>query len=500
MSEDVVHIILARRRDLSREAVLNLVARKKAESGGFLSDQGAAILVAQDLNVELERSPLAEIKLKDLVSGLNDVTVRGTVAAVSTIQEFKRQNGSTGKVLRFVLSDPTGQVNCVAWDRQAEKLSTLQLQGNTMRISHGYTREGLGGNVELSIGDRGEVEVASDSSEVSEESTEHFISISEALRRGGAVNLSAIVKTPPRVTEFNKVDRTGKVLRTKLMDKTGRVTLVAWNEKADDLSNITVGKAIQILEGKIRTSINGSLEIHADSTSQVEVLERPPQHLADLRPQTIKISQIKADMRDIDVLAKILKVQAPIDVKRNTGGTTRVMRLLLGDDTGVIQASLWDVKAELLLKEEETVLIEDAASREHQGEVSISLGKPGAISSVPRSEINLEPTPRKLAELPPTGPTVVEGRIVVDPLLRQVQTSRGETVDLAEFQLRDSSGECRVVFWRDLAKQAATLKADAKVKIFGVYPRLGFKGGIELSSGPMTCYEAMDVTRPVLLT
>jgi len=496
LSEDIIRTILTRRRDLSRETVLDLVARKKAESGGFLSDQGAAILVAQDLNIELERSPLAGIKVKNLVSGLNDVTVKGTVKEVFPLQEFKRQNGSSGKILRFVMSDGTGEVGCAAWDRQADRLSKLQLQGNEVLISHGYTREGLNRRVELSIGDRGEIQITLETPAASEDFTDQFINISEALKRGGVVNLSGLVKNQPRVTEFKRADRSGKVLRTKLMDGTGRITLVAWNEKADDLLNVTAGKAIHIFDGQVRTSINGIPEVHADSMSRIDVLEQPPARLAELRPQTIKISQIKANMRDVDVLARILKVQPPIDVKRNTGETTRVMRLLLGDDTGIIQASLWDDKADLVLKEGETVFIEDATSRERQGEVSISLGKAGAISTISKSEINLEPTPRKLAELPPTGPTIVEGRIVGEPVLRQIQTSKGETVDLAEIQLRDSSGECRVVFWRDLAKQAATLKQDTKVRLFGVYPRLGFKGGVELSSGPITCFKAVGGATP----
>ena len=493
MSENVIHAILTHRKDLSREEVLGLIEKKKAESGGFLSDHGAAMLVAQDLDVEVERSGLSGIRIRDMVSGLSDVTVTGKVTAVSTLQEFKRKDGSPGKVLRFVLADLTSEVNCVAWDGQAERLANQQLEGRTVSVSHGYTREGLGGSVELFIGDRGQVEFIQEVYELGGQPTGQFLSIADALKCEGEVDLVGIVKILPRITEFKRADGLGRVLRTKLMDNTGRITLVAWNEKADDLHNLTVGKAVLVSRGRIKTSINGSAEVHADSMSRVEPLESTPAQLVNVELQPLKISQIKANMRDVDVMARILKVQPPMEVRRTTGDTTRVMRILLGDDTGIIQASLWDDKAELNLEAGETILIEDATSRERLGEVSISVGKAGAVTASPKAGLKeLQLAPKRITELPQRGgPAFVEGTIVSPPSSRQVQTSKGEVVDFSEIQLRDDSAECRVVFWRDIAKQVATLRQGTKVRLFGVYPRLGFKGGVELSSGPITYVETV---------
>jgi replication factor A1 len=492
LSEDIMHTIVTKRKDLSQDKVKELIEKKKAESGGFLSDEGAAILVAQDLGVELGGGELAKIQIKDMVSGLGNVTVGGTITEVSNLQEFKRQNGSAGKVLSFVLADETGKTRCVAWDKQAEKLEGQQIQGKSALVSHGYTREGTDGSVELHIGDRGEIEIPQELPEVEEPAPSQFVSISDALKREGTVDIVGIVKTPPRITEFKRADRSGKVLRTRLMDQTGRITLVAWNERADDLRNVTSGKAVEISGGRIKSSISGALEVHLDSTSSARILENRPAHIADFHAQPIKISQIKANMRDVDVLAKILKIMQPVAVKRANGEMTRVRHLILADDTGIIQASLWDDKAGLDLKEGEIVLIEDATSRERLGEISISVGKTGVISMNPASEIkNLELNLKRIKELPLAGSVIVEGRIVSQPSLRQVQTSKGETVDIAEIQLADDSGECRAVFWRDLAKQIAALKQGTKIRLFSIHPRLGFKGGVELSSSYMTYFETV---------
>jgi len=498
LSEDVIRVILARRRDLSRETVVSLIEKKKIESEGFLSEHGAAMLVAQDLNVEIERSATMEIGIKDLVTGLNDVTITGKVKAASTLQEFTRRDGGIGKALRFIIVDSTGEVSCVAWGREAERLANEQLHERTVSILHGYTREGFGGGVELHIGDRGEVQLLQETPRIGQQITGRPTSIADVSKRTGEVDLVGIVKTQPKIIEFRRTDGLGRVLRTRLMDGTGRITLVAWNERADELRGLTIGKALRISRGRIKTAINGIPEVHVDSMSQVEILESAPAELANVKLQPLKISQIKANMRDIDVYAKILKVQPPIDVKRATGETTKTMRLLLGDDTGIIQASLWDDKAALDLKEGQTILIEDAVSRERLGEVSLSVGKSGTITVDSESRLeSLKPAPRRIKELPQAGgPVIVEGTVVSQPSTRQVLTSKGEKVDLSEIELKDDSGVCRVVFWRDLAKAAAKMGSGSRVRLLGVYPRLGFQGGVELSSGPMTVIEVIGKPTP----
>jgi len=493
LPEDILRNILMQRKDLSRDIIASLIEQKKAESGGFLSDEGAAILVAQDLNVQIGSAEPAPIQIKNLVSGLGNVTVKGQIKEISSVQEFERQNKKPGKVRRFLLFDETGEIRSVAWNGQAEKLSDDQIKTRTVLVSHAYTREGLEGGIELHIGDKGEIRVTESTLGTPEQSSTQLVTISEASRREGIVDLVGIVKTPPRVTEFGKADQPSKVLRMRLIDGTGRMTLVAWNQRAEDLHGVSAGKAIHVSGGRVKVSINGTPEIHIDALSRVEVLQHLPAHLTSVHSKPIKITEIKANMRDVDVLAKILRTQPPVAIKRPNGAMTKVMRLLLADETGIIQASLWDDKAELDLNVGEVVLIEDATSRERLGEVSINMGKTSAVSRYPKHQTEkFEPTPKRIADLPPSGIFIVEGKLTTQPSLRQVQTARGDTVDLAEANLRDGSSECRIVFWRDLARQMAALKQGTDVKFFGVHPRTGFKGGIELSSGPSTYFEVMS--------
>jgi predicted nucleic-acid-binding Zn-ribbon protein len=90
----------------------------------------------------------------------------------------------------------------------------------------------------------------------------------------------------------------------------------------------------------------------------------------------------------------------------------------------------------------------------------------------------------------------VEGTILATPTSRQIQTAKGETVDLTEVMLKDGTAERRIVFWRQQAQEAAKLAAGSVIRITGVLPRRGLTGETELASGPMTYIELKKAAEP----
>jgi replication factor A1 len=307
-----------------------------------------------------------------------------------------------------------------------------------------------------------------------------------------------IVKTPPRVVAFKKGDMEGRVLRTKLMDKTGRITLVAWNDKAAELEGLKKGSMIQVGNARLKTGLDGQPEIHADVRSRISILPPTAESLQVMTEALTKISQITSNRKDLDILVTALKVDPATEVARNTGEKTKVAGLLLADDTGIIRASFWDDKAELSagLKEGDNILIEEATSREWRGEISLTVGRSSYVTVNPEGRL----TETKIAltslrDLTETSPAVaVEGIVSDQPLHRQIQTSKGETVDMTEFGLKDTSAERRVVLWRKLAQEAAKLGSGARVRITGALPRRGLTGDLELSSGPITYLDVLQTS------
>lgn len=92
--------------------------------------------------------------------GLNaPYTVKGEVSGLGEVREFTRQDGGAGRVGSFYVSDGTGRVRVTLWGEKTELLKTISL-GQVVEVVDGYARQGLGGEVELSVGWRGEVRPA----------------------------------------------------------------------------------------------------------------------------------------------------------------------------------------------------------------------------------------------------------------------------------------------------------------------------------------------------
>ena len=159
--EEIVERILLSRSDLKRKEVLEMIGKKKIGVGDFLTDETAARIVASELGVESVQEPLRlEIQIQDLVSGLNDVTVAGQVVAVYPQKTFTRRDWTEGKLASLLVSDKSGTLRVVLWDNKVELVESGKIQREqTIRISHGYVREGWGGNLELHVGQRGSIDV-----------------------------------------------------------------------------------------------------------------------------------------------------------------------------------------------------------------------------------------------------------------------------------------------------------------------------------------------------
>src|SRR2546422_4510202 len=159
--DDLLNLILSGNPKIGRDELLTMVERKKEESHGLLSDEGAIRLLAQQLSV----SPPASSDLKDqrissVHAGLNDSTITGEVISVSDLHEFQRSDATAGKVLRMGVGDASGQITGVFWDSLADTVAREGLTpGSQVRLLHGYTKFGRGGEVEFHLGSRANLQI-----------------------------------------------------------------------------------------------------------------------------------------------------------------------------------------------------------------------------------------------------------------------------------------------------------------------------------------------------
>jgi ssDNA-binding replication factor A large subunit len=494
--QSIVEDIVSKRPDLSGDQILALIEEKKKEGRGLLSDEGAARLVAEELLIQTRGTELGRMQVRDLVSGLNDVSISGRVLLAWPPQQFQRRDGTPGRVMRLVLVDRSGRVRCALWDRHVDIISRAgNLQGRILRIGHAYTRQGLSGETEVHAGERTSIEVDPQDMPTSDfpEFRELFTPLGKLAADAYQVNAVGIIQAEPRHYTFAKEDRTGSVLRTVIADESGTIPLVAWNERAEELRQIKKGDILQVINARSKLDTNARPELHVESRSQVEILATPPDFLKMPVAKAYKIQDLTGQLGSVDLSVSVLAKGAPQEVKRATGETVRVSRLVVADETGIASLSLWDDKAELVseLREGECVDLRGASIRERLGEISLSLGRSGELQRS-TSKVGVKQVTKLNSLQNVKGLLIVEGAVSDQPLARQVVTDKGETVDLASFTLRDDTGSAKATFWRDQVASVIKLRAGMRVRITAVRVRAGLVGELELSSISGTKIEVVD--------
>jgi replication factor A1 len=481
--DELIEKILAQRKDLTREQVQSLIEAKKLDFEGLLLDQGAARLVAEELLVETEPVAVPSMKVRDLVAGLNDATLSGKVVSIEPSRDFVRQDGSAGRVLSVVLEDETGKVRCAIWDDKAdETIKHGDITGKPITIRHGYTRTGLAGEVELNAGERSEITIGV---ETGTPTPAPITAIGEIREPVIELNVLGIIHSQPRIYEFNRNGQKGTVLRTTLTDSTGSIILVAWNERAEELRNLKKSDILKVQGGRLRRDNFGRFEMHLDNMAQVAILEKPPEGFAIPELKIHKISELKPELPAANFVARIVGTSETQQVRRKTGESVDVSRVLVGDETGIVSVSLWDDKAALSseLNVGDIIQIEDARATLQLGQVSISAGRTASIQKLKDKSVTVEVKINKIAETgPQSGLVAIEGEVVADPELRDVTTGKGENIQVTSTRIRDGTGEARVSFWRSHATEASKLQRDSRIRIYGLVPKPGLVGDTEFNT------------------
>ena len=92
----------------------------------------------------------------------------------------------------------------------------------------------------------------------------------------------------------------------------------------------------------------------------------------------MKVSEVRPDMRRIDLELKVLEVEEPRTYLRRDGREGRVATAVAEDDTGKIKISLWDAEIDRV-KAGDRIKITNGYARLFRNEVHVSAGIYGRL-------------------------------------------------------------------------------------------------------------------------
>jgi ssDNA-binding replication factor A large subunit len=331
--DDLLNQILSGNPKIARDELLTMVERKKEESHGLLSDEGAIRLLAQQFSV----SPPASLDLKDqrissVHSGLNDSTITGQVISVSDVHEFQRSDGTMGKVLRMRVGDASGQITSVFWDSLADTVARETLTpGSQVRLLHGYTKFGRAGEVEFHLGSRANIQILRRASSQGFVSNGSFTST-----KAGTSELLRV-----RLLKLQKSQSEQGPTWALCSTEAGLMIAKFWDNQAQDVLALGEGSLV-VVENHWVTERNGLVYVNVGAKASVKkesadfVPEVPVATIVSLRPGPSLWS----------IKGKIVERGDVREIETREGRRTRVSNIELEDATGRIRVSFWDTHAQ----------------------------------------------------------------------------------------------------------------------------------------------------------
>jgi len=304
------------------------------ESHGLLSDEGAIRLLAQQLSV----SPPASSDLKDqrissVHAGLNDSTITGEVVSVSDVHEFQRSDGTAGRVLRMRVGDSSGQITGVFWDSLADTVAREGLTpGSQVRLLHGYTKFGRGGEVEFHLGSRANLQI------LRRAQPQEFGANPTS---SAAVKIGASDFLRVRLLKLQKSESEQGPTWALCSNETGLMIAKFWDNQAQSVLELGEGSLVAI-ENHWVSERNGLVYVNVGSKARVK--KESTDFVPDIPVATI--DSLRPGPSLWSIKGKIIERGDVRDIETKEGRRTRVSNIELEDGTGRVRVSLWDTHAQ----------------------------------------------------------------------------------------------------------------------------------------------------------
>src|SRR3989441_3160645 len=332
--DDLLNEILSGNPKIGRDELLTMVERKKEESHGLLSDEGAIRLLAQQLSVSPpSSSDLKDQRISSVHAGLNDSTITGEVISVSDVHEFQRSDGTQGKVLRMRVGDPSGQITSVFWDSLADTVAREALTlGSQVRLLHGYTKFGRAGEVEFHLGSRANLQI------LGRAPLQGFgaSGVSSAAVRIGASDLLRL-----RLLKLQKSQSEQGPTWALCSNEAGLMIAKFWDNQAQNILEIGEGSLLAI-ENHLITKRNGLVYVNVGSKASLK--KESTDFVPDIPIATIE--SLRPGHSLWSIKGKIVERGDVREIETKEGRRTRVSNIELEDGTGKVRVSLWDTHAQ----------------------------------------------------------------------------------------------------------------------------------------------------------
>ncbi|MBT7252346.1 MAG: single-stranded DNA-binding protein [Candidatus Nitrosopelagicus sp.] len=452
--EELISKLLEKVPELSRSVIEERINEKKEKVGaGYLTDQGAIFLVAADLGVTLEQSQKAEVAIKDLYIGAKEVTLESRVLNISPTKQFTKKDGSSFSLRTITVYDNNSTASVKLWDEKANLPGIEELKpGDLIKIIKAYVKSDLTGAPTINIGSGASIETSQSESDIASIDSK-IIDIDDTKEDQRDIIVSGTLGSAMSLLEFtNSKGQPSKALKFRLKGKNKNlINVVLWGKDESILPKvITQDAKVKLFGVRTKTGMQG-LEIHGNDATIIDV-----EGHTEIQPVIVRLLAIEKDQSGnttglaIDKSKKLVRIT---DVANTIGSFVK-------DD-----------------------ILECMPSKIFGNTMQIDQN-----SFVRKIDDKHVPTVAeirtKIIEVSEGNDYSVEAIVLKAPERKDIQTKKGDNIQLSEMFVEDDSGQVWIKGWRQQADLMDNFTLGDIITILGVNARPGLEGKLDLVLTP----------------
>ena len=452
--EELLSKLLEKVPELSRSVIEERINEKKEKIGaGYLTDQGAIFLVAADLGVTLEQTQNPEVAIKDLYIGAKEVTLESRVLNISPTKQFTKKDGSSFSLRTITVYDNNSTASVKLWDEKANLPGIEELKpGDLIKIIKAYVKSDLTGAPTINIGSGASIETSQSESDII--SIDSKISdVSEVKEDQRDLIISGTLGSTMSLLEFtNSKGQPSKALKFRLRGKNKiLINVVLWGKDESILPKvITQDAKVKLFGVRTKTGMQG-LEIHGNDATIIDV-----EGDTEIQPVIVRLLAIEKDQSGnttglaIDKSKKLVRIT---DVANTIGSFVK-------DD--ILECMPSKIFGNTMQIDQDSFVrkIDD-----------------GTVPTV--AEIRT-----KITEVSEGNDYSVEAIVLKAPERKDIQTKKGDNIQLSEMFVEDDSGQVWIKGWRQQADLMDSFTLGDIITILGVNARPGLEGKLDLVLTP----------------
>jgi replication factor A1 len=402
---------------------------KRGRYGNIEVHVGRSAQIERKLDIEIDTgeskpsagapTPVGKKQIGEITTQMKDVDLDGRVVRIFPVNTFEKEGGE-GRVQNLIVADESAQIRLTFWNEDVDKIKDIK-EGDVIRVTHAYAKEGFRGGVEVHVGRRAEIKVNPRGSSLKKLDLSDLASspsldafepigkklIGEITIQMRDVDLEGKVVTISPVNTFDKDGKEGRVQNLIIADQSAQIRLTFWNEDVDKIKDIKEGDVIRVAHAYAKEGFGGGVEVHVGRNAEIKInprgsplkkldvsnLASSPTLGASEPVGKKEIAEITTQMKDVDLEGKVVKI-FPVNTFERDGGEGRVQNIIIADESAQIRLTFWNEDVDKIkdLQEEDVVSVTHAYAKEgFRGGVEVHLGR--------RAELKINPEGSPLKQL-----------------------------------------------------------------------------------------------------